>query len=97
MAHHVAEFYNNGDDQVFLKKLGITEESEGFHDFYWSTALQMTVSPESVRYDERVAAGKASINGVSIAPKEKTIAVGRKLMRNRVNRTVTAIHATIGR
>ena len=97
VAHYVAEFYNNADDQELLKKLGITEESEGFHDFYWSTALQMTVSPESVRYDERVSAGKASINGVSIAPKEKTIAVGRKLMQNRVNRTVMAIHATIGR
>ena len=96
-AHYVAEFYNNADDQELLKKLGITEESEGFHDFNWSTALQMTVSPESVRYDERVSAGKASINGVSIAPKEKTIAVGRKLMQNRVNRTVMAIHATIGR
>ena len=96
VAHHVAEFYNNGNDQELLKKLGITEESEGFHDFYWSTALQMTVSPESVRYDERVSAGKASINGVSIAPKEKTIEIGQKLMQNRVERTVTAIHAAIG-
>ncbi len=96
VAYHIPEFYNNGDDQELLKRLGITEESEGFHDFYWSTALQMTVSPESVRYDERVSAGKASINGVSIAPKEKTIEIGEKLMQNRVDRTVKAIHTAIG-
>ncbi len=97
VAHYIPEFYNNGDDQELLKRLGITEESEGFHDFYWSTALQMTVSPESVRYDQRVAAGKASINGVSIAPKEDTIAIGKTLMQNRADRTVKAIHAAIGR
>ena len=75
--------------------LGITEESEGCHDFYWLTAMQMTVSPEAVRYDQRVAAGKASINGVSIAPKEETIEIGQKLMQNRVNRTVRAIQAAM--
>ena len=57
----------------------------------------MTVSPESVRYDQRVAAGKGSINGVSIAPKEDTIAIGKQLMQNRADRTVKAIHAAIGR
>ena len=97
VAHYIPEFYNNGDDQELLRRLGITEESEGFHDFYWSTALQMTVSPESVRYDQRVAAGKGSINGVSIAPKEDTIAIGKQLMQNRADRTVKAIHAAIGR
>ena len=97
VAHHIPEFYNNGAHQELLRQLGITETSEGFHDFYWSTALQMTVSPESIRYDERVAAGKASINGVSIAPKEETIAIGEKLMHNLTDRTVKAIRAATGR
>ena len=97
VVHHIPEFYNNRDDEELLKRLGITEESEGFHDFYWATALQMTVSPESVRYDQRVKAGKASINGVSITPKEQTITIGKKLMQNRTDRTVKAIHAIIGR
>ncbi len=97
VAHHIPEFYNNGAHQELLRQLGITETSEGFHDFYWSTALQMTVSPESIRYAERVAAGKASINGVSIAPKEETIAIGEKLMQNLTDRTVKAIHAATGR
>ncbi|MCY3598755.1 MAG: hypothetical protein OXN85_02120 [Gemmatimonadetes bacterium] len=55
----------------------------------------MTEDPTTVRYDERVAAGRASINGVSIAPKEEAIATGRKLLRFRVDATVKAIRASI--
>ena len=95
VACFIPEFYDIEDDRAFLTGLGITEESEGCHDFYWLTAMQMTVSPEAVRYDQRVAAGKASINGVSIAPKEETIEIGQKLMQNRVNRTVRAIKAAM--
>ena len=51
----------------------------------------MAVDPSAVRYDERVKAGKATINGVSIAPKEKTIAIGKKLMEWRTEQTVKAI------
>jgi creatinine amidohydrolase len=59
-------------------ELGIVEpENEGFHDSLWITALMMIVDPASVRYDERVAAGKATINGSSIAPKEKRSSWGR--------------------
>jgi hypothetical protein len=57
----------------------------------------MTVDPTVVRYDQRVKAGKATINGVSIAPKEQTIEVGKKLMQFRVDVTVKAIHAALAR
>jgi hypothetical protein len=49
-----------------------------------------------VRYPERVAAGKASVNGVSIANLEKALAVGRKLMKWRVDRTVKLIRDATG-
>lgn len=98
MVHFIPEFYDNEGVQRRMNELGVTEdENDGFHDSYWLTALQMTVDPSTVRYDERVAAGKATINGVSIAPKEKTIELGRKLMRWRVEETVKAIRASIGK
>ena len=99
IAHHIPEFYDNdGVVEHMERVLGIVEgASDGYHDFYWITALQMVTDPATVRYDQRVAANKATINGVSIVPKEKTIDVGRKLMQFRVGNTVRAIHAAIGR
>ncbi len=94
-AHFIPEFYDNSGLTAYMNnELGIEEpESDGFHDFYWITALQMVTDPSTVRYDERVAKDLATINGVSIAPKEETIAVGKKLMQWRVDQTVRAIHA----
>ncbi len=93
VARFIPEFYdNNGLIAYMNNELGIKEPNEdGWHDYYWITALMMAVDPSVVRYDQRVKAGKATINGVSIAPKEKTIAVGKKLMEWRTERTVKAI------
>jgi creatinine amidohydrolase/Fe(II)-dependent formamide hydrolase-like protein len=96
-AHHIAEFYDNdGVIKYMNDELGIVEtENEGFHDSYWITALQMVTDPSTVRHEERVAAGKASINGVSIADADKTVEVGKKLMKWRVDRTVKLIQSAI--
>jgi creatinine amidohydrolase len=93
VARFIPEFYdNNGLIAYMNKELGITEPNDdGFHDYYWITALMMAVDPTVVRYDERVKAGKATINGVSIAPKEKTVAVGKKMIEWRTTQTVKAI------
>jgi len=93
IAHYIAEYYNLSALTTYMNEdLGIVEpEDDGVHDFYWITAMQMVTDPSTVRYDERVAAGKASINGLSIAPKEETVEVGRKLLQFRVDQTVKAI------
>ena len=56
----------------------------------------MLADPKHVRLDERVAAGKATINGVNILPKEKTIEMGRKIVEYRANNAVAAIRKAIG-
>jgi creatinine amidohydrolase/Fe(II)-dependent formamide hydrolase-like protein len=95
-AHHIAGYYDNAGVMARMNELGVEEgPSDGYHDSYWLTAMQMTVDPSTVRYDERVAAGKATINGVSVAPKEETIALGRQLMEWRNNQTVELIRAAI--
>ena len=95
-AHHIAGYYDNAGVVARMNELGVEEgPSDGYHDTYWLTSMQMTVDPSTVRYDERVAAGKATINGVSIAPKEETIALGEQLMQWRNNKTVELIRAAI--
>jgi len=95
-AHFIPEFYRYADLVTFLEQeLGVKQVSEGLHDDFQITALMMAVDPVTVRYDERVKAGKASINGVDITPREKTIEIGRKLMEFRAEQTVNAIHKAI--
>ena len=97
-AHHIPEYYDNDAVVEYMEKeLGIVEkQNDGYHDFYWATAMQMVTDPATVRYDERVAAGKATINGISITPKGESIAVGEKLLRLRVEMTAKAIRAARG-
>jgi len=93
VARFIPEFYDNAGLIAYMNnELGIKEPNEdGWHDYYWITAEMMAVDPSVVRYDQRVKAGKATINGVSIAPKEKTIEVGKKLIEWRTTQTVKAI------
>ena len=98
--HHVPEFYNWGTPggvRDFITKNGIDEkfDSEGIHDEYAITAVLMVADPKHVRYDQRVKAGKATINGVNIVPKEKTIVMGRRIVEFRADTAVAAIRKVI--
>ncbi len=96
-AHHIPEFYNYDDVLQYMERdLGIVQPTDdGLHDNYYITSIMMVTDPTVVRYEQRVAGDKATINGVSIFPKEKTIEVGKKLLTFRVEQTVTAIRAAI--
>ncbi len=95
-AHHIPDYYRYGGGEFLREELGIEEtEDDGIHDSFGITSLMMVTDPTVVRYDQRVAAGLAKINGVPIAPKEETIAIGRKLMAYRVGVTVDRIHEAI--
>jgi hypothetical protein len=48
-----------------------------------------------VRYDERVKAGKATINGVSIADKKKSLELAKEIVAYRAQTTVDAINKAI--
>lgn len=97
-AHYVPEFYRYREVHEWMEQeLGIREtDNDGFHDDFVITAIMMAEDPETVRHTQRVAAGKASINGVSIADKEAAAETGRKLLAFRVDRTAAAIRASIG-
>ena len=97
VAHHIPEFYDYASVQKYMEgELSVVQpKDDGFHDNFYITSILMTVDPTVVRYAQRVKAGKATINGVSIAPKEKAIAIGEKLVAYRTAQTVKAIRAAI--
>jgi creatinine amidohydrolase len=96
---HIGEYYTAppGTPNV-LRELGVTTEnqpSDGLHDSPGITLNMMLTDPKSVRYDERVAAGYATINGVSIANMEQSLDWARQIVEARANRTVEYIKTAI--
>ena len=88
----IPEYYNYDDVQKFEKEeLGIHEVLEGLHDDYYISSIMMNADPTTVRMEQRIKAGKFIINGVSLAPAEKTIANGKKIIAFRTEATVAAI------
>ena len=55
------------------------------HDDPIITLNMFIDDPNSVRYDERVKAGKATINGVSIADKAKNTALAKQIVEFRAD------------
>jgi creatinine amidohydrolase len=52
--------------------------------------------PNAIRYEQRVKAGKATIDGVSLANRQKNLELGRKIVEMRATNTVAAIKIAIG-
>ncbi len=99
-AHYIPEYYQSYTDAfTHLKdEMGVEEPmNEGIHDDIVITAQMMTVSPEAVRHGQRLAAGNATINGISIADAHKTRMLGHAVLAFRVEETVRAIHKAINR
>lgn len=97
---HIPEYYNYDDVLAFQRdELGVDEDPrlEGLHDDYYITTIIMHDDPEHVRFQQRVDADKASINGISITPMEAALEHGRRLIEFRTEATVAAIRAAMER
>lgn len=95
---HIPEFYNYDDVLVFQRDvLGIDEDPrlEGLHDDYYITSIIANDDPEYVRFQQRVEAGKASINGIPIEPLDKLLADGERIIEFRTTAAVDAIRAAM--
>lgn len=104
--HHIPEYYTEDIYSCeFLKReLGIFQQPDEcvatrneYHDDYHYSSIIATTDPNRIRARERMAAGLFSINGVDLAPLERTIANGRRLVQYRAEITARAIRAAIGR
>ena len=94
----IPEYYNYADVETFEQEsLGIHEKMEGLHDDYYISAIIAVHDPNAVRMPERMKAGKFVINGISLAPIEKTVENGKKIVAFRTERTVAAIKTALAK
>ena len=94
--HFIPEYYDYPGVAKWLAAQGIKQTPEGLHDDFAITAQMMAVDPATVRMKQRIAAGKFRINGVDLAPVEKTTAWGRKIVDYRAEATIAAIRRATG-
>lgn len=94
--HHIPEYYNYAGAKKWLAENGVKEVDEGHHDDFAMESQIATVDPNLIRAAERGAAGKLSINGVNLAPMEKTVEMGKRLVNYRATVTVAAIKKALG-
>ena len=96
MALHIAEYYEYGKVAEYMKTRGIVDgTSDNMHDDPIITLNMFIDDPNSVRFNERVTAGKATINGVNVANKAKNTALARQIVEFRATQTVEAINRLI--
>ncbi len=93
---HVQEYYDYASVAEYMKTRGIVDGAlDNLHDDAIITLNMFIDDPQSVRYDERVRAGKATINGVSIADRQKNAELARQIVEYRATVTVNAINKAI--
>ncbi len=89
---HIQEYYDYAGVGRYMATRGITEgQSDNLHDDPEITLNMFITDPASVRWEQRVKAGKATINGFSIADRVKTLELARTLVEYRATSTADAI------
>jgi creatinine amidohydrolase len=101
--HFIPEYYAQDMwSYDYLKTLGVhqwpdvrSEARAGIHDDYHYEAIMATVDPQTIRTEQRLAAGMYSINGFDMSPPSQTVVNGKKLVEYRANLTVAAIRKAL--
>jgi len=93
---HVQEYYDYAGVAEYMKSHGIVDgASDNLHDDPIIALNMFATDPQSIRYDERVKAGKASINGVSLADRQRSAGWAGQIVEFRAMTTVEAIRKAI--
>jgi creatinine amidohydrolase len=91
---HIPEYYAYNTVAKLLVDLGVTKagaKTDNLHDDPGIALNMFMTDPNSIRWQQRVTAGKATIDGVSLADKAKNLELGRKIVEMRATNTVAAI------
>jgi creatinine amidohydrolase len=91
---HIPEYYAYNTVAKLLVDLGVTQanaKTDNLHDDPGIALNMFMTDPNSIRWQQRVKAGKATIDGVSLADKAKNLELGRKIVDMRATNTVAAI------
>jgi creatinine amidohydrolase len=95
---HIPEYYDYASVNKAMTQAGKIKEAEkgdGLHDDPIISLNMFITDPNSIRYDQRVKAGKATINGVSLADKAKATETAKAIVEFRATTTVAAIQKAI--
>jgi creatinine amidohydrolase len=100
---HIPEYYNHTSHvQPFIQnelkipeqiRIGASSGSSGLHEELAIDATLSLVDPQTIRFEQRVKAGQAEINGIKFESLAWLQDLGRKIADLRVTVTVTAINA----
>jgi creatinine amidohydrolase len=88
---HIQEYYDYNKVSEQMKGRIVETQADSLHDDPVITLNMYITDPSSVRYEERKKAGKATINGVSIADNKKNLELARAIVEFRALTTVEAI------
>jgi creatinine amidohydrolase/Fe(II)-dependent formamide hydrolase-like protein len=98
---HIGEYYNHTSHvQPYIQnelkipeeiRIGASNGSSGLHEELGIDATMALADPESIRFDQRVKAGQAEINGVKFESLAWLQDLGRKVANLRVQTTINAI------
>jgi len=93
---HIQQYYDYASVARHMESQGIKEgTSDNMHDDPIITLNMFIDDPNSVRYDARLKAKKATINGVDLSDRAKATAWAKKIVDFRADWTIKAINATI--
>ena len=93
---HVQGYYDYGSVGQYMAEQGLVDgEGDGLHDDPVIALNMFHADPRSIRFDERVAAGFASINGVSLADRVRSLEYARQIVGFRAESTAGLIRETI--
>ncbi|MET0280340.1 MAG: creatininase family protein [Steroidobacteraceae bacterium] len=95
---HLPDYYEYSSVHDFLRRKGVMKEglvSDNVHDDPAVEIEVMGADPEAVRWKERVKLGLATIDGVSIADKDRVLALAREVAEFRATRTIAAMDQAI--
>ena len=96
LALHIGEYYDYASVAKYMQGNGIGEgKSDNMHDDPIITLNMFIDDPNSVRYDARVKASKATINGHSISDRAKATAQAKQIVEFRATKTIEAINKAI--
>jgi creatinine amidohydrolase len=100
---HIAEYYNHTSVvQPYIQnelkipegiKIGASSGTSGLHEELGIDATMALVDPQSIRFEQRVKAGQAEINGIKFESLKWLQDIGRKVAELRTTTTVNAITA----
>ena len=93
---HVQEYYDYAGAIKHMETRGLGGgKSDGLHDDPVISLNMYATDPRSIRWAERVKAGKATIDGISIADSTRNRAFVREIVAYRTSTTVDAIRKAI--